>query len=84
MSVMGTITVHDPLGIHARPAATLAKELARMPVKLRLVLDSRSADPKSVIQLLALGASVGSKLTVEAEGDEAAVTEAMEVLKRYL
>lgn len=77
-------TVTDPIGLHARPAAEVVKTAARHQARVRLELGGKTADARSIVQLLGLGVRQGSVVTVTAEGaDEAAALAAvLEVLQR--
>jgi len=70
------MTVIDPLGIHARPASTLAVAVKRSGAAMRIRHGDRTADATSVVQLLGLGARMGSRVTVELDGDTAAADQA--------
>jgi len=65
--VRGTVTVRNPLGLHARPAAVLARMLAGYDAKVQV----NGANGASVLALMKLGATQGHELTVEAEGPQA-------------
>jgi phosphotransferase system HPr (HPr) family protein len=66
------LKVVDPLGIHARPASTLALAVKRSGAKVRITSGTRSADASSVVQLLSLGAREGSPVTIEITGEDGA------------
>ena len=67
-----TITITDPVGLHARPAAVLVRTVGQYQARVHLAHGSKRADARSIIQLLALGVRPGSPVTVTAEGlDEA-------------
>lgn len=63
-----TITLTNPHGLHARPAARLVAALAPFAASLTLVKDGQSADPRSLNQLTALQARQGDSLTLYADG----------------
>ena len=63
-----TITLTNPHGLHARPAARLVAALAPFAASLTLVKDGQSADPRSLNQLTALQARRGDSLTLYADG----------------
>lgn len=67
-TVTGQVTVRNPLGLHARPAALVSRKVAELGAKVRV----DGVDASSVLQLMALGATEGRELTVEAEGPGAA------------
>jgi phosphocarrier protein FPr len=65
------IVIHNPHGLHARPATALAELAKGFESKIRLRLDDRVADAKSLISLLKLGVENGSTLRVMADGPDA-------------
>lgn len=67
-----TITLTNPHGLHARPAARLVAALAPFAASLTLVKDGQSADPRSLNQLTALHARQGDSLTLYADGADSA------------
>lgn len=77
------VTVKNSTGIHARPAATLAKTCA--PFKSSIVLDTgaKKVQAKSVLNLMSAAIKCGTEIEVICDGeDEAAalatVVEAIE------
>jgi phosphocarrier protein HPr len=66
-----TITITDPVGLHARPAAIVVQTAGRYQARIRLEHGDKRADARSIIQLLALGVRQGSPVTVVAEGADA-------------
>ena len=76
-------TVTDPIGLHARPAAVLVKTAARLHVARAAGTWGKTADARSIFQLLGLGVRQGSVVTVTAEGaDETeALAAVLEVLR---
>ena len=60
-------TLRNPLGLHARPAAQLARAVADLGVPVAI----GGVDGSSVLQLLALGATGGTQLDVQARGEGA-------------
>ncbi len=65
------ITVHAPLGLHARPAALLAQEAQIFRASLAVECGKKRADAKSILDLLTLGAVSGSELFFYANGEDA-------------
>ncbi|MCL1900682.1 MAG: dihydroxyacetone kinase phosphoryl donor subunit DhaM [Promicromonosporaceae bacterium] len=59
--------VRNPLGLHARPAALVARKVAEFGMPMTI----GGADGTSVLQLIALGALGGDQLEVQAEGPDA-------------
>ena len=67
----GVFTVKNRLGLHARAATKLVLLAARFPCEVTISRDSQSANAKSVMGVLLLCGSKGTKLTVEAVGQDA-------------
>lgn len=63
-----SVVLRNPLGLHARPAAVVARMLAAYDAKVRV----NGANAASVLELMKLGAKQGVELQVEAEGPQAA------------
>ncbi|BDZ43962.1 PTS sugar transporter subunit IIA [Paraoerskovia sediminicola] len=63
-----TAVVPNPMGLHARPAALLARMIAALGV--RVTIDG--VDGASVLQIMKLGATQGRELTIEATGEGSA------------
>lgn len=78
-----TLVVKARLGLHARAAAKLVRVASgfNSSVLLRRVEGGTSADAKSILSVLTLAASRGTKLQITADGnDEEAVINAIEEL----
>ena len=67
-----SITLANRDGLHARPAARLAAALAPYQSRLVLTCGDKQADGKSLNQLALLQARCGDRLTLHADGDDAA------------
>ena len=65
------LTVLDPAGLHARPAAKFVKTASRFKSRITITAGDRSADVKSLIALLVLTIRPGSQITLSAEGPDA-------------
>ncbi|KQT01021.1 dihydroxyacetone kinase phosphoryl donor subunit DhaM [Cellulomonas sp. Leaf395] len=63
-----TAVLRNPLGLHARPAAVVARMLAAYDAKVRV----NGANAASVLELMKLGATKGVELRIETEGPQAA------------
>lgn len=64
--------VPNEFGLHARPAAILAKTAGRFGSEIRVQKGEEIVNGKSLIELLMLAAEKGQRLTVHAKGDDAA------------
>ncbi len=62
--VTATVRVRNPLGLHARPAALVARTVADLGVPMTI----DGADGASVLGLMSLSATAGRELTIEATG----------------
>jgi phosphotransferase system HPr (HPr) family protein len=82
--VVEEIVVSDPLGIHARPAAALAIAVGKSGARVTLRYGAKSADAKSLVQLLSLGATARSSVTAEIEGEDDAIAAAQLALLAHL
>ncbi len=59
------------LGLHARPAALVARTAQQFTANVRLEADNRHVDAKSILDILSLAARKGTTLTVRGKGDDA-------------
>jgi phosphotransferase system HPr (HPr) family protein len=68
--------------LHARPAGALALAAGRFTATVTLAVGTRTADAKSVLAVMGLGATSGQHITASAEGPdaEAAVTTIIAIL----
>lgn len=82
--VVEEIVVTDPLGIHARPAAALALAAGKSGALVTLRCGAKSANAKSLIQILSLGAAAGSLVSAEIEGEDAAIAAVVAALREHL
>jgi phosphotransferase system HPr (HPr) family protein len=66
-------SVHLPDGVdlHARPAGLLVRAAAQQHAAITLHANGREADATSILQVLALGATGGSDVEIEATGENA-------------
>jgi phosphocarrier protein HPr len=73
-----SVTVVNPLGLHARAAARFVHLAARFDAQVRVGRDSKVMDGKSIMGILLLAAARGTSLTITAEGpDEQAAVDAL-------
>lgn len=74
------IVLANDVGLHARPAALLARSVAGLAAEVTVRLGEKAADARSVLALLGLAARKGDTLQVSATGDQA--TEALDRVAR--
>lgn len=67
-AVTRVVTVRNPLGIHARPAALIAEASAGADVRLRRLPDGPDATAASLSRLLMLGARQGQEVELHVVG----------------
>lgn len=63
-----TAVVTNRAGLHARAALMVFKLAQAFPAKIEIVMDRQRADAGEMLQLLSLGATQGTELTLEASG----------------
>lgn len=77
-----TVTVPNPMGLHARPASQLTNLVKSFKCNLKLYKNGDATkiyQPKSIISIMAMGAAKGDQLTFEADGiDEKEAIKAIE------
>ena len=66
------LTIGNKSGIHARPAAMFVKVANRFGSDIFVEKDGEKINGKSIMGLMMLAAGPGSKLTVQANGPDAA------------
>jgi len=72
LKVKKDLTVQNKLGIHARPAAMFVKTANRFDCDVFVEKDGETVNGKSIMGLMMLAAGPGSRITVTAEGEDAA------------
>jgi len=65
------LTVIDPSGLHARPAARFVQAASRYSSRIVIRHDGREADAKSLIALLGLTIRPSTEITLTADGPDA-------------
>ncbi len=78
----GTFEIVNELGLHARAATKLVQLASRHRSTVELVKDGQRANAKSVMGVLLLCGAKGTKLTVEADGEDA--EEAVDAIGRLI
>jgi phosphotransferase system HPr (HPr) family protein len=58
--------------LHARPAGLLVREASRFGAAIVIAANGKRASAKSILELLALGATGGTELAISADGADAA------------
>jgi len=64
------IVIHNPTGLHARPAKVLVKLAKQFQSDIKIKHGEKTANAKSMVSVLTLGASKGSNVTVMVDGED--------------
>lgn len=62
------VTLHHEAGLHARPAAIFVKTANRFTSAITVTNGAKTANAKSIVQVLTLGAKQGTTVTIAADG----------------
>jgi phosphocarrier protein len=66
-----TATIVNKRGLHARASAKVVEAAARFKSQVSLIKGDQKVDAESILDLMMLGAPIGSEIGVEAEGPDA-------------
>ena len=77
-----TFTIKNRLGLHARAAALLVKTANRFASEITIEKDGVEVNGKSIMGILMLAASKGTKITVKVNGKDS--TQAVQVLGKLI
>src|SRR5262245_58052749 len=80
--VSRVVVIQNEQGFHARPAEMFARTALKFDAEVTVIRDGRRLDGKSIIDLLTMGATQGTELTIETTGNQAA--EAVETLAKLV
>ena len=84
-AVVGTFTVRNEHGLHARPSANLVNEVKKFTSKItvqNITRESEVVSAKSLMKIVALGVTQGHRLRFVAEGEDA--KQAIEALGKVI
>ena len=65
------LEIKNKLGLHARAAALLVQTVNKFGAQVSVSKDGQSADGRSIMAVLTLAATQGSRIQVEASGEDA-------------
>jgi len=71
LKVVKKLEIRNKLGLHARAAALLVQTVNRFSAKVKISKDGQVVDARSIMGVLTLAATQGSKIQVEAKGEDA-------------
>ena len=60
----------NPAGLHARPAAQIVERAKEFEATIELASGKRTANARSIMSVLALGADTGDQVTITADGPD--------------
>jgi phosphocarrier protein HPr len=66
-----SVVLPPTVALHARPAANFVKTAMRFRSRVTVGVNGRLADAKSILAVLALGATGGTLLDLSAQGEDA-------------
>lgn len=69
--VVRNLEIKNKLGLHARAAALLVQTVNRFSAEVKISKDGQVVDGRSIMGVLTLAATRGSKIHVEAKGEDA-------------
>lgn len=62
--------ITDPVGLHARPAGLLVKELKNYKSTIVIKKGEKSADARRLMAVMGMGVKTGEEVTVEVTGED--------------
>ncbi len=72
--VVRKLKVKNPLGLHARPAATIAKLLQGTKSQVTISYKQETVNARSIMSILMLAIKKNSQITLTVEGEDAEET----------
>ena len=66
-----SLVITNKVGLHARPASLLVQTAARFQSKIMVRFGDKTANAKSILNVMKLGVSMGDSVDVQAEGEDA-------------
>jgi phosphocarrier protein HPr len=80
--VVKRLEIKNKLGLHARAAALLVQTVNKFSAQVTFQKDGQTADGRSIMGVLTLAAPQGSKIQVEAAGEDA--EQALRAIERLI
>jgi len=65
------VVITNRVGLHARPARLLVQSAAQFQARIQIQVGEKSANARSIVGVLKLGATLGDTLHIRAEGEDA-------------
>lgn len=69
--VKTSLVITNKVGLHLRPAGLLVQTAARFQSKIIVLFADKTANAKSIMGVMKLGASMSDTIVVQAEGEDA-------------
>ena len=63
------VIIKNKTGLHARPAASLVQFVKKYDESIEIILDNKVADAKSIFNVMSLGISKGTEITLRVDGE---------------
>lgn len=63
-------TITDPLGVHARPAGLLVKEISKYKSTVTLACNEKKCDAKRIMSVMSMAVKQGMTVNVSCEGED--------------
>ncbi|CRX37172.1 / ptsH / Phosphocarrier protein HPr /:46519 Forward [Candidatus Hepatoplasma crinochetorum] len=76
------VKIIDPIGLHARPASIVVQQANKFKSNIKLVVNGKEANLKSIMSVMALGVKTNTEVKIVIEGDDA--KEALEQIKKTM
>lgn len=65
-----SVTVIDPVGLHARPATVAVNAASKFKCEVKVSYKGRTVNMKSIMGVMSLGIPTQSEITVSCEGED--------------
>ena len=65
-----SVTVIDPVGLHARPATVAVNAASKFKCEVKVAYKGRTVNMKSIMGVMSLGIPTQSEITVSCEGED--------------
>jgi len=76
------VIIKTDSGVHARPAMMMVREAMKYPCSVKIIKGTTEADCKSIMSLLGLAITSGSRLIIRADGE--GEVEIVEILTKMI
>lgn len=63
-------TIVNRIGLHARPASIFVREAMKFESEIKVYSKGKAYNGKSLLNILAMGATKGTKIKIEAQGTD--------------